>query len=186
MRSRASALLVAACFVAGCNAASATAAEVPPVLLTEEHAAQCLVKVGDALPKITLPDLSGKEQQLPKLYGKRGTVLIWFHLPQPMSAAMLADVQAEVVKPFAEKGVNAVGIAVGHEADTARKAVAKAEARIPVLLDTQRKAFAQIAKKKLPRIYVLDADGKIVWFDLEYSEATRRELRQTLEVLTKE
>jgi hypothetical protein len=27
---------------------------------------------------------------------------------------------------------------------------------------------------------VLDADGKIVWFDLEYSLTTRRELQQAL------
>jgi hypothetical protein len=27
---------------------------------------------------------------------------------------------------------------------------------------------------------VLDANGKIVWFDLEYSLATRRELQQAL------
>jgi hypothetical protein len=31
---------------------------------------------------------------------------------------------------------------------------------------------------------VLDPTGKIVWFDIEYSLATRRELHQALEVIT--
>jgi len=32
----------------------------------------------------------------------------------------------------------------------------------------------------LPWTFVLDANGKIVWFDLEYSLSTRRELQQAL------
>ena len=45
-------------------------------------------------------------------------------------------------------------------------------------------ALAQIGSVALPRLYVLDPTGNIVWFDIEYSESTRRELAQTLRVLT--
>ena len=37
---------------------------------------------------------------------------------------------------------------------------------------------------RMPRVYVLDADGKIVWFDIEYSQSTQRELKQAIEALT--
>jgi hypothetical protein len=54
----------------------------------------------------------------------------------------------------------------------------------PVELDPEGEYFAQLGAGRLPRIYVLDATGKIVWMDIEYSQATRRELRQTLQALT--
>jgi hypothetical protein len=44
--------------------------------------------------------------------------------------------------------------------------------------------LADVGSVALPRLYVLDPAGKIVWFDIEYSESTRRELEQTLSVLT--
>jgi len=52
------------------------------------------------------------------------------------------------------------------------------------LLDTSGSALAQVGSVALPRLYVLDPAGQIVWFDIEYSESTRRELSQTLGVLT--
>lgn len=40
--------------------------------------------------------------------------------------------------------------------------------------------FEQVGAKKFPWTLVLDANGKIIYFDLEYSSATRRELKQAL------
>ena len=49
-----------------------------------------------------------------------------------------------------------------------------------MLVDAKGKAFAQVGSRHLPRTFVLDPSGKIVWFDIEYSLATRRELQQAL------
>ena len=35
----------------------------------------------------------------------------------------------------------------------------------PNLLDADGKAFAQVGSEKLPRTFVLDPSGKILWFD---------------------
>jgi hypothetical protein len=37
----------------------------------------------------------------------------------------------------------------------------------------------------LPRTYLLDSSGKILWFDLEYSRSTRRELNQAIRYVLK-
>ena len=50
-----------------------------------------------------------------------------------------------------------------------------------VLMDPQGKALAQVATRYLPRTYLVDAAGKIVWFDMEYSPSTRRQLIQAIE-----
>jgi len=53
---------------------------------------------------------------------------------------------------------------------------------MPIFIDPGGALFAQVAHEKLPRIYVLDAEGKVLWFDMEYSEITREEMLQTIQV----
>ena len=61
-----------------------------------------------------------------------------------------------------------------------------AGANFPTLLDADGKAFAQIGSEKMPRTFLLDPQGKILWFDIEYSLSTRRELHQALRSVTGE
>jgi hypothetical protein len=49
-----------------------------------------------------------------------------------------------------------------------------------VLSDKDGAAHKQVATSKLPRSYLLDPSGKILWFDLEYSPTTRRDLAQAI------
>ena len=70
-----------------------------------------------------------------------------------------------------------------HLGPRANEATAAAKANasfFPVLLDPQGAYFAKIAQSKLPRMYLLDSEGKIVWFDLEYSRSSKRELHQII------
>jgi len=48
------------------------------------------------------------------------------------------------------------------------------------LLDADGSAMAKVGLEKLPRTYLLDAQGKILWFDIEYSRSTRRELLEAV------
>ena len=62
-----------------------------------------------------------------------------------------------------------------------RETVEKLDARFPNLLDDKGVALGAVATRKLPRTYLLDASGKILWFDIEYSNTTRRELREAIQ-----
>ena len=163
-------------------AATTTAKGVPPVLLSSGHQALCKVGVGDAFPAIDLPKLDGGQGSLQQLAGKRGTVVCYWSPDRWMSRAALKDL-AGLAGRQAAAGVAIVGITVGQGADAAQAEIQKAGAAFAQLVDADGAALAQVGSNSLPRIYVLDARGKIVWFDIEYSEATRRELRQTLEAL---
>jgi thioredoxin-dependent peroxiredoxin len=155
-------------------------AEVPPVLLTDQHAALCRVKVGDAMPEIELPKLDGGNAKLSDLYGKAATVVVFWKGDRQMAVDELADLGPDVVKKLGSRGVEVVGIAVGEPAGAVRSMIQKTAADFPQLIDADGKAFDKVGSKKLPWTLVLDANGKIVWFDLEYSLATRRELQQAL------
>lgn len=161
------------------------AAVVPPVLLTQQHAALCRVKVGDTLPEITLPQVSGGTAKLSAMYGKAATVIVFWKSDRAMSIQELKDLGPDVVQPFGSRDVAVVGIAVDETAASARDVIKKTAANFPQLLDADGQAFAKVGAKRLPWTLVLDPAGKIVWFDIEYSLTTRRELQQSLLALVK-
>jgi peroxiredoxin len=169
-----------AAFAEEAEAVAAEPATVPPVLLSHQHAALCRVKVGDTLPEIELPKVLGGNAKLSAMYGKAATVVVFWKADRQMALDELADLGPDVVQKFGTRGVDVVGIAVNEPATDARATIEKTAAEFPQLLDADGKAFDKVGSKKLPRTFVLDADGKIVWFDLEYSLATRRELQQAL------
>jgi len=162
-------------------------AEIPPVTLSKAHEALCKVKVGDHMPDITAPPLGGQApEKLATHFGKKATVVVFWKVDSRMSREQLADMGPDVVEPFAEAGVAVIGVAVGAAEADAQTALQKAGAKFYSLLDADRKAFAKVGSQKLPRTYLLDPKGKILWFDIEYSLGTRRELNQALRALAGE
>ena len=166
--------------------AVATAPSIPPVMLSAGHAKLCLVQVGETFPTVNLPRLGGGPTDLASLRGKQATVVLFWHPDRWMARTALIDMQRDVASKFAADQVSVVGVAVRQPAGAVQAALNQAQANFPQLIDTEGKAFATVGTYALPRIYVLDPAGKIVWFDIEYSEGTRRELWQALGVLTKQ
>jgi hypothetical protein len=157
---------------------------VPPVLLASEHASLCKVNVGDAFPAIALSKVGGGDAKVADLAGKKATVVLFWAPDRWMAEGALADLGIEAAA-FGEKGAGFVGIVEGPANEKAGELIKSAGAGLTQLADADGAALAQVGELALPRIYVLDSAGKIAWFDIEYSEATRRELRQTLAELTK-
>jgi len=161
--------------------------EIPPVVLSKQHEALCKVQVGDALPAIVLPRLdNGRPERLSRMLGQRATVVVFWTPDRRMALAQLTDLTPDVIEPFAEQGVAVVGIAVNKPASRAQAALEKAGAAFPNLLDADGRAFAAVGSERLPRTYLVDPQGNILWFDIEYSHATRRELRQALQAVVGE
>ena len=155
-------------------------AAIPTVVLSNGHEALCRVKVGDTMPNIELDQLGGERRSLADLFGTRATVVVFWKSDRHMARQQLADLGPDVLAPFGESGVAVVGIAVNEPAARAQDLLQQAAARFPNLLDENGDAFAQVGSEKLPRTYLLDPQGKILWFDIEYSLATRRELHRAL------
>jgi len=161
--------------------------EVPEVHLTDSLLATCLVRVDDVMPDDELPDLEGNPHRLSDLLGEKLTVVFFWTVgdsPYSVMAATsaLEDLQKDIAEPYSEKGVQVIGINVREEPEVARKHLAQAEATFPSLVDREGAFFSQVATEKLPRVYLLDAAGRILWFDLEYSRTTHRDVLQAIRV----
>jgi peroxiredoxin len=162
-------------------------AKVPAVALSQGHQALSKVKVGDMMPEIAGPQVGGgSPTKLSSFFGEKATVVVFWNTDNRMSREQLADLGPEVIEPFGKSGVHVLGVAVGmSEADTSA-ALKAAGVDFTNWLDTDEKLFALVGSQKLPRTFVLDRTGKILWFDMEYSLGTRRELRQALRAIAGE
>lgn len=150
---------------------------VPAVVLSDEHQSQTTVGVGDPLPELSATTGRGKSSPIASMLGDRATVVaVHPGKGRWMTEALLADLGPEVAKPYAGSGVNVIAVGVGR--------TGKVTAGVTALKASENTVKAVLGAGRMPRVYVLDAEGKIVWFDLEYSISTRRELRATLESLT--
>jgi len=150
--------------------------EMPKVVFTKHHAELNKVGVGDAFPNLELPNRKGEQQALTSLLGPKLTVVVFWNGLQPAALEELSDLGRYYQPRFADKGLNIVAVNTGEAAQQAGELVSKSGASYPVLSDPDGAAFQQVATSKLPRTYLLDSSGKILWFDIEYSPTTRRDL----------
>jgi peroxiredoxin len=161
---------------------------IPKVALSEELRATCLVKVGDVFPEGQLTDLSGKTQSLAEFYGKRLTVIFFWSIGkteytrETMDVA-LRDLQLDVLNRRQAEGLNVIGVNVGDPADDVKVQIEKMGVKFPVFLDPQGTFFHQVATQELPRIYLLNAAGNILWFDIDFTYISRQNLAEAIHVV---
>lgn len=161
--------------------------EVPEVHMTEALMETCLVFIDDSIPEGELADADGNPQSLEDLFGEKLTVVLFWTSGESMMAKMsatsaLEDLEKDIAEPYAEKGVKVVGISVNNTPEVAAEHITESGATFTNLHDPEGTFFAKVATEKLPRTYLVSPDGKIIWFDLEYSRASRRNLLQAIQV----
>lgn len=155
----------------------------PKVLMSEAHEQMCRVRVGDALPALELPDLQAHKQSLTQLLGKKLTVVFFWNGRQGTALEELSDLGPQIEQRFGQQGVAVVGINTGDSPQLASEVAKQAHVTFVNLSDQDGQGFAQVGSGRIPRTYLVDASGTIVWFDIEYSRTTRRELSQAIRYL---
>ncbi|HVU88519.1 MAG TPA: redoxin domain-containing protein [Pirellulales bacterium] len=156
---------------------------VPSVAMSDQHAGTCLVKVGDTMPGIVLPDINGDNQDLQKSLGERLTIVLFWSPENRSSVEELNELAAKVASQLHPQGVRIFAICEHGTAETAKQIAEEAGASFPVVIDEDGAMMSHVATSKLPRTYLLDPTGKILWFDIEYSHPMWRELREALRAL---
>ena len=152
----------------------------PQVLLSEAHKKTCRLLVGDKIEDATVTDVRGTDHQLSQLVGDHLTVLIFWSDTSTMGLEQFRRIPIDVLADFAPRGVHVIAAHVGGEIGQVRNLTGNAVDKITSLIDAEGVLFGRFATGNLPRTYVIDAEGKILWFDLEYSQSTQRSLRNAL------
>lgn len=140
----------------------------PAVVLSTEHQAMTRVAVGEAFPTIT---------GVAEARGTKATVVAVPGGLKWMDAMLAGDLQDDFAPRYADKGVNLVALGGSEMGDAEMGDQVKA-------IDAAKEQLAEkLGKGRGPRVYVLDSAGKVVWFDLEYTLSTHRELHAALDEL---
>jgi hypothetical protein len=159
-------------------------AVMPEVVLTEAHASDCMVRVGDEFPEFRLPDLGGRARDYDELRGELLTVVAFWSSDRALAASLLAFLD-ERIAAYADLGVSVVAVNVGDEPALVQELIQETIAAGENLLDPQRRLFSRVGRGHLPRVYLLDRDGRVLWFDIEFSRHTREQLEQAIQASLK-
>lgn len=145
------------------------------------YAQSTLLKVGDTIPAITRSDLDGKQTSLDTLRGQgKLAVLLFWDSKTPLGPHALKSLQRYLID---EQGsdVKVIAINRGESATQVRKIVTQTGISFPVLLDEDAAVFSQFATSTVPRIYLVDAAGKILWLEVPFQgQTTIKTLKQAI------
>jgi len=136
----------------------------------DDEADSTLTKVGQDAPTFECTTLEGKKLNLSDLRGKVVVVDFFATWCGPCIAAM-PHLEKEVWQKF--KGDKFAMIAIGreHENKDLGDFQKKHQLTFPLAGDPKRTIYAKYAKQYIPRTYVIDAKGKIVFQSVGYEEA---------------
>ncbi len=151
--------------------------------MSQRDAATCLVKVGDAFPDADLVDRDGEDVATKDLLGERLTLVVFWANSHRSAREQIERLPLEVTEPFKGTGIDVLAINVGDPVGQAADILpAEKRAGISLLHDSDGVFFAKVATERIPRCYLLDREGKILWLDIEYSRGTARELTNAIHV----
>lgn len=158
--------------------------KIPTVVLSKEFEEKCRVFQNQPMPDAELTDLEGNAKTMKSLYGSKLTVVCFWSLsatpkgPQIIGLKQMLKDLAAIGGKFPATDVRLVGIDVKDPPDEAGKLLKEIDVTFTNLLDPQAAFFDKVGTDALPRIYLLDARGKILWFELLKLTSFDSSLRQ--------
>lgn len=142
-----------------------------------------LTKVGDAVPAFELKLMDGTAVTPTSLRGKV-TVINFFATWCGPCRAEMPHLEKAVWQKFKDNGKFTM-VAVGREHSNEELAAFQKEEKLtfPFAADPQRQTYSKFAKQFIPRTYVIDAEGKIVFQSVGYDPA---EFARMVDLIEKE
>lgn len=122
------------------------------------------VELGKSVEAFSLPDPTGKATLVGDWDKSKATVLIFVATQCPVSLAYDARM-AKLATDYAPKGIKVVGINSNKQEDGAEVAQHQADKKLgfEVLKDPQNKIADKFDAHVTPEVYVVGADGKLVY-----------------------
>nr|WP_320117851.1 TlpA disulfide reductase family protein [uncultured Marinifilum sp.] len=138
-----------------------------------------LLKKGDQVPDFTISTINGKKIAISELKGK--VVLINFFATWCGPCMKeLPEVEKQLYPKF--KNENFAMISIGREHTKAELLNwnKKKDFSFPIAADPKREVYAKFASQYIPRNFIVDKKGKIIWQGVGFSQ---KELDQMIKII---
>jgi peroxiredoxin len=161
----------------------AQAAEGSVATLVEDEpndlAETTLINAGDIAPDFTVEMLDGSKVTLSALQGKP-TLLIFWATWCPPCRLELSKLQEHIIDRYGDK-INVLPISRGEERAKVEEYISKMGYTFVVGLDGDQSIYRKYATNYIPRCFVIDANGKVLYSGVGYDEAIAQEVEQNIE-----
>ncbi len=143
----------------------------PPVQISQEDAS--IIKAGDAAPDFVVEMLDGGSMKLSDMKGKVVLLNFWATWCGPCMKEF-SEIPEKIVKRFEENpDFVFIPISRGETHETVQKKMDQLkESGIDFLvgLDPDKTIYSLYAKSYIPRNYLIDKDGKVIYTSIGYEE----------------
>jgi peroxiredoxin len=146
--------------------------------IDDEVAATTLIHAGDKAPDFTAEMLDGSSVTLSALQNKP-TLLIFWATWCPPCRAELAHLQEGVIDVFGD-AINVLPLSRGEKREVVEEYITKMGYTFAVGLDSEQKAYNLYASNYIPRCFVIDTDGTVLYSGVGYDETVAEEVNAKL------
>jgi hypothetical protein len=161
----------------------------PTIAFTAAHRATCKLFVGDTLPTLDgTTDITGT-LPLPIPKNIRYSVYAFVQPGDAETLELMSDLGPLLTQKYGSRGVNAVVAFVGEPDEAAKSFAQEHKNDFATIVSSDGAALSKITDNPqglMPRIFLIDSEWRILWFDIEYSRTTRRDLDAALRYLTRQ
>lgn len=153
----------------------------PEPALTEQDDLEetTLVRTGDIAPDFTVKMTDGRKLTLSALRGKVVLVNFWATWCPPCRQE-LAHMQTGILDPFAGTDLVVIPISRGETRATVESFIHKMGYTFPVGIDENKSIYLKYATNYVPRSFVIDREGKVVYSVAGYDETVAREINEAI------
>ena len=145
----------------------------------DDIAETTLINAGDIAPDFTAEMLDGSHVTLSKLQGKP-TLLIFWATWCPPCRMELSKLQEHIIDPYGDR-INVLPLSRGEERSVVEEYISKMGYTFAVGLDSDQSIFNKYATNYIPRCFVIDAKGKVLYSGVGYDDVVAMEVEESIE-----
>jgi peroxiredoxin len=150
------------------------------VFAASEQDETTLIKAGDAAPEFRVTTVDGKTIDLKDAKGKVVLVNFFATWCGPCMQEM-PHLQDEIWTRFKDKNFVLVSIDRGEKEEAVKAFLKKHTFQFPIACDTNKAVYSKFATKYIPRNYLINAKGIVVYQAAGFEEADFKKLVSTIE-----
>ncbi|WP_372752846.1 TlpA family protein disulfide reductase [Labilibaculum sp.] len=139
-----------------------------------------LVKCGDQVPDFTLESISGNKISTADLKGKVVLVNFFATWCGPCMKE-LPQVEAKLWPKFKDENFTMISIGREHTKEQLQTWNKKKAFTFPIAPDPKREVYSKFANQYIPRNFILDKTGKIIWQGVGFSEEELEQMMKTIQ-----
>lgn len=148
-------------------------------LFSDDYAESTLTKEGQKAPEFSVSSLDGREFSNSSLEG-RVVLLNFFATWCGPCMAELPEVEKQIWHEFRKEGLIVLAVGREHTAQELLKFNQKKKFSFFIAADPERKIYGKFATKYIPRTYLIDRDGTIVYQSIGYEPEEFQKLKQKI------